>query len=519
MFSVWRATNVGTMKLGLAAHLTATLCFAFVTLNCDSSAPPGERDGNPDSGTLVSIPDSSPADSEPTIDSGPPNGDGSSSAKDGASADAQAQLTMSVWQVDGNYNFWIPLSSPGHAAVRLLSNGKLIPWPDGTKFESKATTASECVYAKAFGARTFLFAKYSCDETVHFSATLPDTTKVETDMVVHPYGEFAARTYDAVLVDDASLLPSEPLSDHFSPAAPVPLGATAKVAVRVQFATTPAPKQVVVYPEELSSVSINNGSAITGSSPTALQAAAIGTATVTGTFTLPHLGQPDNPFMFQGSGIATVIEPQALANLWTGWIDDYVANISVQVGAPCRAHFLMGVYGATAATRYQKMLKWADATAAFADPAFATLNVTTGDVCGVKPGATLLSMSIGTVIAKQRVTVQASPSAPLGTRVDPSPLVISAARATGGCTSFKLFARVGTGVEEDVSQNPTITATVFVAQPDGGFEFPWASCGVKTAGTGLECCAYPDPGTSARPTTTVSVWYANVSANASLTQP
>lgn len=441
---------------------------------------------------------------------------------DGAPPDAtSAVLTMHVTQVDGLRNFYLPLSSPGHAEAYAMRGGKVVPWPSGTTFDAKATSASGCVYVKATGTRAFMFARYSCDETLVFTAKLPTGETLKVEQVVHPYGETAPRTLTAFAIDKASLLPREPLSYRTSPLDPLPVGATAGVYLRVKYARSPVPSEVIVEPGELAAVKIT-GAALAGADPAAISAVSAGAATVEASFTLPRDGMPSDPFVLSGTGTVNVVDPQPLASLWSGSVDDYVMNVVTTSGA-CHRHFLMAQYGATATSRYRRVLPWSDATVGFDDPAFATLTASTGDICGTKPGGTLISMTIGGVSSSQKVLVLPSASEPLVTRIAPTTLVLPGPRATGGCGSLKLFARVGTGAEEEVTTNPTVSVSAAVdPSADAGTTIPWVNCYRDTSVTPvqLKCCAMGDSsGTAPRPPTSVTAYYGYVAAQAILTQP
>ncbi len=391
---------------------------------------------------------------------------------------------MRTTHIDGGEDYFIPVGAPGHAQARLFKDDVQYAWPAGTTFEVHATSAKKCVYARAFGDITFLFAAYPCDEKVRFVASFPDGTKVEGTQVFHAFNDETPPTFDALIVADATVRPGENIQHRLTPfrkPPTLPVGATARIHIRANLAGLRGTNAVWITPEELSSVNISGG-AITGTS-SALLAVAPGNVTIKGAFSLPPADYPNAP-SFEGLAEANVISPQPLTEIRAATAAYSAATISLNMTLGCVPHFAIGIYqnseGNTYLNQYERLLKWSDVSTAI-DLPFATASAT-GEFCPTRVGATIVTFTMGQVTSKQTIAVGSEFGWPT-LRTEPSEIIIPTT-ASVRCTAFRVFAKAANEPEQDVTSNQAVTSFLEAKST-------WAECHRTENALGLECCGSP----------------------------
>jgi hypothetical protein len=337
-----------------------------------------------------------------------------------------------------------------------------------------------------------LFAKASGTETVKLTASFGTTTLTLSEDIA-TYAQPAAMTRSAAFVPKDIPLPA--MVDDYPPNGGLSLyvGASAQVYVKVEFGVVGDPTYFKswLYPEELSSVEVT-GTAVTAQGSSEILAAQIGTSNVTAAFTLPKQGFPQDPYRIEGTSPVPVIADAPVTYLWIkpDWDWGGTNTMYSTMGEPCNLYHLLAMHTVAGTDQYYyKAYAWTEATVALASTTYASFDSSTGALCPISPGATIVEIALGGI--EDVLTVETHPAggAKIPLTVSPSPMVVPSAETAGSCVAFQVAADTGSGAQ-DITLNPALTVSVQGTAATNYMPPMWLHCGKNSAETGLECCSY-----------------------------
>jgi hypothetical protein len=407
------------------------------------------------------------------------------SAGQGGSGGTGSIASIKASPTDGWWSFKVPLLAPMHAVLYPVdANDTPIAWPDGTTLSA---VGGEIVYAKAFGTRVLLFATASGTQDVEFTAVTGQGTFTTHESVTTYAQPAPMKTKLLVMPSD---VPEPFLPGDFVNATGLSLyvGAKATSYLRVMFEDDPNyPYTSWFTPPELTDVKASGALQGTGT----LEAIALGQGEVTSTFSLPQPGFPNDPYTISATGQIQVIDAVPPSALWIKAENDTAGTTTLYatMGEPCHGYHLLTSHVDASLAYYYRERLWSEPSLSFASTAYSTLDTATGSLCPVRPGATLLDLSLEGL--SDALTVETHGDFTL--TVEPTSIVVNNALQAGSCATVHMFATVGSEPAEDVSANP---ALYLLVEGDPGPETPaWLSCSVQ--GDHVQCCS--SGGTSGYP--------------------